>query len=108
MEIRASPTTPTPTPSPALAPVDMPLLPLLEEVYVGVLMGFRVDVGAGVDVVVEDVVVGFGGPEVSKRLRRLGIVRSLVDLGKEEEGKERGRLTYQSRAPLRLRRSSLK
>jgi len=48
----------------------MPLFPPLE-VKVGVVMEFWVEVGAGVDGV-EAVAVGFWGPEVSKRFRRLG------------------------------------
>jgi hypothetical protein len=66
----ARPAMPTPTPTPILAPVDMPLFELAAVVGVGVLTGFWVPVGVGVDVVVEE--VGVGGPAVSKRFRRLG------------------------------------
>jgi hypothetical protein len=61
---------PTPTPRPILAPVDMPLLELAAA-CVGLLTGFWVAVGVGVDVVVEEVVGAGGGPAVSKRFRRL-------------------------------------
>jgi hypothetical protein len=49
----------------------MPLFELAAVVGVGVLTGFWVPVGVGVDVVVEEE-VGVGGPAVSKRFRRLG------------------------------------
>lgn len=98
MEISARPTTPTPTPSPALAPVDIPEDDE-EGVYEGVALEVGVEVGAVVDVDEES--VGFGGPEVSKRFRRLSGCQSHW-IGKEEKG---GR-TYLSRARLHWRPSS--
>lgn len=66
----ARPTMPTPTPIPAFPPVDRPLLPARAVVSVGVVDGDCVEVGAGVEVVVDEV-VGTGGPAVLERSRRL-------------------------------------
>jgi hypothetical protein len=68
---KARPPMAAPTPIPAFAPVERPEWE--EEVWmdVGDVLSAWVEVAAGVEVVVDEV-VGLGGGEVSKRFRRLG------------------------------------